>query len=201
MTRIKICGITNVKDALAAVQCGADALGFVFAESPRKVEPKEAREIISQVPPFVATVGVFVDEPADQVWEVALSCRLDTLQFHGHESPEYCRGFDKGVIKAFRVKDRSIIHEIDRYNVEAYLLDSSAGGGTGVRFDWDLVREIERRIILAGGLTPENVGEAIRKIRPYAVDVSTGVEQSPGKKDHHKIEEFIRNVRHCDRDS
>lgn len=201
MTRVKICGITNLKDALAAVQCGVDALGFVFADSPRKIEPADAKKIIFEIPPFVTTVGVFVDAPAEQVWEIALSCRLDALQFHGNESPEYCRGFDKGVIKAFRVKDRSIIDEIARYHVDAYLLDSSSGGGTGKRFNWDLVREIEDRIILAGGLTPENVGEAIRRIRPYAVDISTGVERSPGKKDHHKIEEFIRNVRQCDGDN
>jgi phosphoribosylanthranilate isomerase len=200
MTRIKICGITNLEDAMAAVQCGADALGFVFAESPRRIEPKKAKEIISRVPPFINTVGVFVDEPADRVWEIALTCRLDALQFHGHESPEYCRGFDKRVIKAFRVKDRTIVEAIVRYDVDAVLLDSSGGGGTGRSFDWDLVRGIEGHIILAGGLTPDNVGEAIEKVRPYAVDVSTGVENHPGKKDRRKIEEFIRNVRRCDRD-
>ena len=201
MTRIKICGITNPEDALAAVQYGADALGFVFVESPRQIEPKDAKDIISKVPPFITAVGVFVDAPAEEVWEIALSCRLDTLQFHGHESPKYCRGFDKSVIKAFRVKDRSVSEEVARYNVDAYLLDSSAGGGTGQKFHWDLVKKIEGRIILAGGLTPKNVEDAIREVRPYAVDVSTGVERFPGKKDHHKIEEFIRNVRQCDRDN
>lgn len=200
MTRVKICGITNVDDALAAVQCGADALGFVFAESPRRIAPGEARKIISEIPPFVAAVGVFVDEPADQVWETALICRLDAFQFHGHESPGYCRSFDRKVIKAFRVKDRSVADEVAHYTVDAYLLDSSSGGGTGRSFKWDLARGIENRVILAGGLTPENVGEAIRAVRPYAVDVSSGVECFSGKKDHHKIKKFIRYVRQCDWD-
>jgi phosphoribosylanthranilate isomerase len=198
MTRIKICGITNVDDALAAVRNGADALGFVFAESPRKVAPEEAKKIISEIPPFVTTVGVFVDEPAGRVWEIALMCRLDAFQFHGDESPEYCRGFDRSVIKGFRVKDQSIVEEVARYDVDGYLLDSSEGGGTGRRFDWNLVKGIQNRIILAGGLTPENVAEAIRRVRPYAVDVSSGVEQYPGKKAHDKIEEFVERVRHCD---
>ncbi|MFQ6092413.1 MAG: phosphoribosylanthranilate isomerase [bacterium] len=199
MTRVKICGITTVEDASAAVGCGADALGFVFAESPRRIAPEEAREIIERLPPFFTAVGVFVDEPAERVREIARLCRLDALQFHGRESPQYCRGFDRRVIKAFKVRDGSIAAEMAGYDVDAYLLDSWAGGGTGQRFNWNLVRGIKGRIILAGGLTPENVGEAITKLRPYAVDVSTGVERSPGKKDHYKIEEFVRNVRRCDR--
>jgi len=199
MTRIKICGITNEEDALAAAQCGADALGFVFAESPRRVTPAEASRIISTIPPFVTTVGVFMDEPSEQVRQIALSCRLNALQFHGSESPEYCRGFDRTVIKAIRVKDRSVREEMARFNVDAYLLDSWAGGGTGQTFHWDLARGIQERLILAGGLTPENVAEAIRSVHPYGVDVSTGVESSPGKKDHRRIEDFVRNVRTCDR--
>jgi phosphoribosylanthranilate isomerase len=199
MTRIKICGITNFEDALAAVRSGADALGFVFAKSPRRLTPEQAREIIAHLPPLVTTVGVFVDEPAENVWKVAQACRLGALQFHGQESPEYCREFDRTVIKAFRVEDSSVAAEMDRYHVDAYLLDSSEGGGTGQRFNWDLIEGVEERIILAGGLNPENVEEAIRKVRPYAVDVSSGVESFPGKKDPWKMEEFIRNVRHCER--
>jgi phosphoribosylanthranilate isomerase len=198
MTRIKICGITSLQDALAVVQYGSDALGFVFAESPRKISPERAREIILRLPPFITTVGVFVDEPAEMVQEMALLCRLDALQFHGHESPEYCQYFDRKVIKAFKMGTGSIDQEMARYDVDAYLLDSSTGGGSGQRFNWDLATGVKGRIILAGGLTPENVAQAIAKVRPYAVDVSTGVEISPGRKDHPRMKEFIRNVRQYD---
>ena len=199
MTRVKFCGITCVDDALAAVGFGADALGFVFAESPRKIDPQRAREIIRRLPPFITTVGVFVDEPAELVQEMALLCRLDALQFHGHEPPEYCRCFDRKIIKAFRMGERTVLQEIARYtDVDAFLLDSSAGGGTGQRFNWDLARGISGRIILAGGLTPENVREAIARIRPYAIDVSTGVEKCPGRKDPRLMREFITSVRQCD---
>lgn len=198
MTRVKICGITNPEDALVAIQFGAHALGFVFAESPRRITPGEAKAIIAQIPPLVTTVGVFVDEAPEKVWEIALECRLNALQFHGFESPEYCREFDRTVIKAFRVKDRSVEREMARFNVDGYLLDSWQGGGTGRGFDWDVIGVMKARIILAGGLTPENVSEAIQKIHPYAVDVSSGVERSPGKKDHQKMEAFIRHVRQCE---
>jgi phosphoribosylanthranilate isomerase len=198
MTLVKVCGITTLADALAAVKSGVHALGFVFAKSPRKISPEKARDIILRLPPFITTVGVFVDEPAEMVQEMALLCRLDALQFHGRESPEYCRCFDRRVIKAFGMRDRSVAQEIAPYVVDAYLLDSSAGGGMGQRFNWDLAIGLKGRIILAGGLTPENVTEAIAKVRPYAVDVSTGVEKSPGRKDHRLMEEFIKNVRQCD---
>ncbi len=199
MTRVKFCGITCLDDALAAVRHGADALGFVFAQSPRKIDPQRAREIIRRLPPFIITVGVFVDAPAECVQETALLCRLDAVQFHGRESPEYCRCFDRKVIKAFRMGERADLQEIARYaDVDAFLLDSSAGGGKGQRFNWDLARGIGGRIILAGGLTPENVGQAIARIRPYAVDVSTGVEKCPGRKDPSRMKEFIARVRQCD---
>jgi phosphoribosylanthranilate isomerase len=199
MTRVKICGITDLEDALAAVQCGADALGFVFAKSPRKIAPEKAREIVKQLPPFVTTVGVFMDEPTKRVKEIALFCHLQALQFHGDESPEYCRGFCQKVIKAFQVRDGSIAQLTSLYDVHAYLLDSWVGGGSGQGFNWDLARGVHGRIILAGGLTPENVSAAITTVRPYAVDVSSGVERSPGKKDLHRMKEFIANVRQCDR--
>jgi phosphoribosylanthranilate isomerase len=195
MTRIKICGITNVEDALTSVHFGADALGFIFADSPRRITPEEAKRIISKIPPFVTTVGVFVDEQVERVEEMVRLCRLDALQFHGCESPEYCGMFDRTIIKGFRVKDRSIVEDVARYDVDGYLLDSGEGGGVGRTFDWNLIRGIQNPIILAGGLTPDNVGRAIEQAHPYAVDVSSGVESRPGKKDHRKIEEFIRNVR------
>ena len=200
MTRIKICGITSREDALAAARCGADALGFVFTKSSRQIAPEKAREIIETLPPLITAVGVFVDQPANQVKEITRLCHLDAVQLHGEESPAYCRGFAAKVIKAFRVRDQSITSEVSRYDVAAYLFDSPAGGGTGRKFDWDLIGGIDGRIIVAGGLTPANVREAVRRIRPYGVDVSSGVERAPGEKDHRLMEEFVRNVRQCDRD-
>jgi phosphoribosylanthranilate isomerase len=199
MTRIKICGITNLEDAVAAVQCGAHALGFVFAESPRRMTAEAVREILRRLPPFVTTVGVFVDEEAEAVREIARQCRLSALQFHGAESPDYCHQFDRPVIKGFRVRDDAIAGEMARYRVAGYLLDSAKGGGAGQPFSWDLARGLEGPIILAGGLTPDNVEEAVRLVRPYAVDVSSGVESCPGIKDREKMEAFVWHVRRCDR--
>jgi phosphoribosylanthranilate isomerase len=199
MTRVKICGITNPEDALMAVRCGADALGFVFAQSSRQITPEAAKGIIELLPPLISTVGVFVDQPARRVAEIAQLCHLDAIQLHGEEPPAYCREFTIKVIKAFRVRDQSIANEVASYDVDAYLLDSPTGGGTGRKFDWDLIPEIDGRIILAGGLSPANVRDVIRKIRPYGVDVSSGVERIPGQKDHRLMEEFVRNVRQCDR--
>jgi phosphoribosylanthranilate isomerase len=201
MIRIKICGITSREDALAAVGCGADALGFVFAPSPRQVTPNQARDIIASLPPTVTAVGVFADEPHRRVRGIALRCHLDVLQLHGNEPPAYCRDFDHKVIKAFRVQGESIVREVAAYDVDACLLDSPTGGGTGLAFDWGLIDGIEGRIILAGGLRPDNVAEAIQKVRPYAVDVSTGVESVPGKKDPRLMEAFVRQVRQSDRGS
>ena len=197
-TRVKICGITSRKDALAAVECGADALGFVFAPSPRQITADQAGEIIAALPPLVMSVGVFVDAPEHQVREIAQRCRLDVLQFHGDESPAYCHDFDRRVIKAFRVRDESVADQAAGYDVDARLFDASTGGGTGRTFDWDLIREIGGYIILAGGLTPENVIEAIRRVRPYAIDVSSGVEDEPGRKNRRLMEAFIRQVRRAD---
>jgi phosphoribosylanthranilate isomerase len=174
-------------------------VGFVFAESSRRITPERARDIIRGLPPLVTTVGVFVDQPQEEVKKIALFCHLDALQLHGSESPDYCRGFYRKVIKAFGVQDGSIARQLTRYDVAAYLLDSSTGGGSGRRFDWKLARDLPGRIILAGGLDPANVAEAIRIVRPYGVDVSSGVERSPGKKDHRLIEEFVSNVRRCER--
>jgi phosphoribosylanthranilate isomerase len=202
MTRVKICGITNPEDALAAVEAGADALGFVFfRESPRHIFPEEAARIIALLPPFVQTIGLFVNEDNAAISEIAKLCRLDLLQLHGDEKPEQCEQLGRRVMKAFRIKSMTCLDPIDSYRTAGYLLDAyspSAYGGTGMAFNWEIAAEAVRRygrVILAGGLTPENVTEAIRKVRPYAVDVSSGVESAPGKKDLQKVREFIRNAK------
>jgi len=199
--RIKICGITNKEDALAAVRLGADALGFVFAPSPRKVSAESAREIIKALPPFVQTVGVFVDEDPERVTSVAATCGLDILQLHGSESVDYCSSFDRRVIKAVRLQSRDELKNLAKYVdvVDALLLDTYVAdkpGGTGTTFDWNLAVEAGRygRIILAGGLNPENVAAAISMVKPYAVDASSGLEKSPGVKDHEKMAKFLREA-------
>jgi phosphoribosylanthranilate isomerase len=199
MVRVKICGIRTVEAALAAVEAGADALGFVFAPSPRRVTPQEAERIIRELPPFVSRVGVFVDAPRREALEIAGDCRLDVLQFHGGEAPDYCRGWQQQVVKAFRVRDGSVLEQMDRYEVAACLLDTyvpGRAGGTGQCFDWGLARQAaeRRRIILAGGITPANVEQAIRQARPYAIDVSSGVETG-GVKDPDKIRGLLMTVR------
>ena len=202
MARVKICGITNLEDALSAVEAGADALGFVFyAASPRHIFPEQATRIISQLPPFVQTVGLFVNEEATAVNEVAALCRLDLVQLHGDESADYCQQISRRVLKAFRVRSLTCLDPIKDYRVAGYLLDTfspSFYGGTGTSFNWEIATEAvkrHQRIILAGGLTPDNVAEAIRQVGPYGVDVSSGVEAGPGKKDRDKVREFIRNAK------
>ncbi len=199
MVRVKICGITDLEGALAAVEAGAHAVGFVFAESPRRVDPATVRRIVLNLPPFVSKVGVFVNAPREEVEEIADYCGLDTLQFHGQEPPEYCAGWRYAVIKAFRVRDRSFLQEMSRYRVSACLLDACVpgkAGGTGVRCDWELAREAAALgpVILAGGINRENVEEAIRTVRPFAIDVSSGVE-SGGRKDPQKIRSLLAEVR------
>lgn len=203
--RVKICGITNVEDAHAAADVGADALGFNFVPgTPRYIEPQVAERIISHLPPFITTVGVFADASPEAISQVVRACGLNVVQLHGSETPKYCN--DVGarcrvpLLKAFRVKDRDSLSPIPKYKVSAYLLDTyvkGKKGGTGETFNWDLAKEAKAygKIIIAGGLTPENVAQAIQQVRPYAVDVSSGVESSPGKKDHAKIKAFIENVR------
>lgn len=202
--RIKICGMTNTKDATAAAELGADAVGFIFAPSPRQVSPEKAREIIMALPPFVQVVGVFVDEDPEKVASTAAFCRLDLLQFHGKESPAYCRGFEQRVIKGVRVQSRGSLEECSEYKgvVDALLLDTyvpGKHGGTGLTFDWNLALKAKKygRIILAGGLNPDNVAEAISVARPYAVDAGSGLEQEPGVKDHEKMARLIQAVRHA----
>ncbi|HIJ80226.1 MAG TPA: phosphoribosylanthranilate isomerase [Desulfuromonadales bacterium] len=201
MVRVKICGITSLEDALLAINAGADALGFVFfEESSRFITPDNAAAVIRRLPPFVQTVGLFVNEELASVNMIAGQCGLDLVQLHGEESPEYCMGINRRVIKAFRVKDSSVLDELPRYDVAGYLLDTwspVAHGGTGTTFNWEIAARAasQRPIILAGGLTPENVGDAIRQVRPYAVDVSSGVESAPGKKDVLKVTSFCRSAK------
>jgi phosphoribosylanthranilate isomerase len=201
MVRVKICGITTVDDALSAVTAGADALGFVFfARSPRNVSPDEAAGIIRRLPPFVQTVGLFVNEDAETVNGIADRCGLDIVQLHGDESPAYCDLIHRRVLKAFRVRDAASLEAMGNYRVAGYLLDAwkkDAYGGTGHTFDWELAKgaAVHGPLVLAGGLDPDNVAEAVRRVRPYAVDVSSGVESTPGKKDHEKVREFISRAK------
>ena len=199
--RIKICGITNEEDALAAARLGADAIGFIFAPSPRQIAPERAKQIVEVIPPFVLTVGVFVDTGPEEVARVASLCSLDVLQFHGGESSAYCGSFDRRIIKAIRMQSRKDLDGLTEYSgaVHGLLLDTyvpNQHGGTGQTFDWSLAVEAKKhgRIILAGGLNPENVVMAIEQVKPYAVDASSGVERSPGLKDHAKMARFIENV-------
>mgnify|MGYP000539259539 FL=1 len=200
-TRIKICGITRLEDAHAAIAAGADALGFVFyAPSPRAVSPQQAADIIRQLPPMVTSVGLFVNETAQEVARIAALAQLDLLQFHGDESPEFCAGFDRPYFKALRMKPgMDVLKEAQRYtDARAILLDAyrpGVPGGTGEAFDWDLIpQDLPKSLILAGGLTPANVRSAITQVRPYAVDVSGGVEAAKGIKDSQKIDLFIEEV-------
>jgi phosphoribosylanthranilate isomerase len=198
--RVKICGIRDLKTALAAIEAGADALGFVFAEkSPRRISPDAAREISLSLPPFIARVGVFVDVPAAVVLQIADFCRLDVLQLHGGEPPDYCRSLPFKVVKAFRVRDGHSLRGANDYPADAVLLDAfvpGLAGGTGESFNWELVVKagLKKPVILAGGLSPANVRQAVAAVRPYAVDVSSGVE-TDGKKDLEKIRLFIQRAK------
>lgn len=213
MPRVKICGITNIEDALASVEAGADALGFVFADSPRKVSAETALDIIRRLPPFVSTVGVFARQEPEEVLRIWRETGVEFAQLHGEPAPtrelfppDGGFGFHR-IIRALRVKSADDIRRAadDRAvrACAAILLDAHVDGlmgGTGRTFDWNLAVEAQslgKPIILAGGLTPGNVAEAVRSVRPYAVDVSTGLEASPGRKDHARIKEFIHNARSC----
>lgn len=200
--RSKICGITRIDDALAAVKAGADAIGFVFyAKSPRAVSVMQARAIIAALPPFVTTVGLFVNASACELNETLDAVALDLLQFHGDETPEQCEGFHRPYIKALRVKAGDDIEAAcSAYkSASGILLDAyveGVPGGTGEVFDWSLIPQgLNKPIILAGGLSADNVAQAIAQVRPYAVDVSGGVEKSKGIKDHDKIRAFMQVVR------
>jgi phosphoribosylanthranilate isomerase len=207
-TRIKICGITRLADAVAAAEAGADAIGFVFhPASPRCIEPDAAGEIIAALPPFVTTVGLFVDADPVVVETTLSAARLDVLQFHGDETPAFCAQFERPFLKAIRVRAGVDLLQCDRQftHAAALLLDAyreGVPGGTGQRFDWDLVpRTLRQRIVLSGGLDPANVGEGIRRLRPWAVDVSSGVEAAKGIKDAALITAFANAVRAADEEA
>ena len=201
--KVKICGITNLDDANLAVRLGADALGFIFAPSPRRVDPETARDIIRHIHPFVKTVGVFVNEAPDKIDEIIAFCGIDLVQLHGDESPEICDRFMPRTIKALRIADESDIRSAKVYKgkVKALLLDTYSekmAGGTGKGFDWEIAIKIRDSagvpIILAGGLGPSNIEEAISRVWPYAVDINSGVEERPGKKSHHLMEELFEKI-------
>ncbi len=205
MTRIKICGITRVEDALAAAACGADAIGLVFHEkSPRYVTVRQAARLAAALPPFVTAVGLFVNVSADFVHAVLEEVPLGVLQFHGDEPPEFCSSFEQPYIKAIRVREGvDLVQCASRYaGAQGLLLDAwveGVPGGTGHSFDWELIpRDLPLPIILSGGLTPANVADGVRAVRPYAVDVSSGVEAAKGIKDAAKIAAFIREVKDVD---
>jgi phosphoribosylanthranilate isomerase len=202
-TKIKICGITNLPDARLAVELGADALGFIFyPKSPRYIKVPAAADICHALPPFVTKVGVFVDELEFEIEKALSECLLNALQFHGDEPPGFCQKFPAKSIKAIRVRDEDSLRAAAEYDVDALLFDTytdAERGGTGKTFDWSLAVKAKEMlappIILSGGLTTGNVQEAIRKVRPYAVDVSSGVEREPGKKDPEKLRRFIELAR------
>ena len=201
--RVKICGLTNAADAVAAAEAGADALGFMFfADSKRHVTLPVATAIIRELPPLISKVGVFVNATAEEIRRAVAETGIDTLQLHGEETPEFCAQFAPlKVVKAFRLRDRDSLRECLKYPAHAWLLDShveGTHGGTGVACDWDVAAEaarLNRRVILAGGLHIESVAEAVRHVRPFAVDVSSGVESAPGEKDPAMIRAFVAAVR------
>ena len=200
MVKVKICGITNIEDALLAIGFGADALGFVFAPSPRQITPEQVQGIINQLPGFIYKVGVFVDSTMETVHDIKSKCNLDLVQLHGSESPEYCEAISTDVIKSFQVKDETILKILPNYKVKAYLLDSyhaKLKGGTGNSFNWSIARKAKEYgpIILSGGLNPDNIRQAIAAVRPFAVDVSSGLEAKPGKKDPDKLRDFLKAVK------
>ena len=201
MVRIKICGITRMEDAEAAVSAGVNALGFIFVpQSPRYILPEAAGKIVSALPPFISTVGVFAGESRERIGKTVSACGLSAIQLHGNETPEECSGFSRPVIKAFRMDDSFNEELVSGYNVSGFLLDTAVKGmfgGTGKTFDWKRAVPVKAfgPVILSGGLNPDNIAEAVSTVEPYGVDVSSGVEISPGVKDHEKIFKLMRNFR------
>jgi phosphoribosylanthranilate isomerase len=201
MIRVKICGVTNAADARAAVEAGADALGFIFVEgTPRFVTPKEVTPIVRRLPPFVTPVGVFWDHPAGHVKAVAEACGLRVLQFHGDEAPEDLLDYRLPVIKTLKVTGAADLARMADYRVSAFLLDSPARWSEGLArppIPWDVAADAARRhpVLLSAGLTPDNVGVAIRRVRPYGVDVNSGVEAHPGRKDEARVRRFVAEAR------
>ena len=201
MTKVKICGITNLNDAKTAIDYGADAIGFVFAESKRRISEEKVKDIVLKLPPFVTLVGLFVNETAGRIEEICKYCGIHTIQLHGNEPPDFLLNLRQfKIIKAFRIKNESDINRIGNYQANAILLDGyvkNKMGGTGTTFDWKIVKKIKTSspIIIAGGLKHVNVLQAIKIAKPYGVDVSSGVEIRPGKKDKQLIRKFIDAVK------
>lgn len=201
---MKICGVTRLEDALAAAALGADALGFNFwPRSKRYLPPAEARAIVRRLPPFVSAVGVFVDPTREEVLRAAEASGVRVVQLHGDEPPELCLSLPLPVLKAVRVADGRSLAALASYDVSGFLLDAPGAGygGGGVTFDWSLAAQAARElpIVLAGGLTPENVADAVRAVRPWAVDVASGVESAPGVKDHEKMRRFVEQAKEAAR--
>ncbi len=203
MPKIKICGLTNADDALKAAELGADYAGFIFYEkSARHVTAEKASEIIKQLPESVQAIGVFVNQGVDEIEKTVNLCALSGVQLHGDESPDFVSKVPVQVIKAFRIQDETSLEGVNDYDVFAFLFDVYSGdlyGGTGTMFDLSLISEKQfgKPVFLSGGLTPENVCSAIKEVQPYAVDVCSGTEREPGKKDHDKLEAFVRAIREC----
>lgn len=202
MIRIKICGITSQEDAQAAVEAGADALGFIFVkETPRYIEPDAVAAIVARLPPFITTVGVFIGRTPEEIEHIMSASGLSLVQLHGDESPAECRRLRVPFVKAIRVQGEHNLDAMRNYpQARAFLLDTYVAGrpgGTGATFPWEIAATASRRarVILAGGLTPDNVAFAVTQVRPYAVDVCSGVETRPGRKDHRKVREFIEHAR------
>ncbi len=200
--KVKICGITNYEDAATALDMGADLLGFNFyKKSPRYVPPEKAQQIINMLPGFVDIAGVFVNESMERINETKNLCQLDWVQLHGDESPEFCKQFlshNVKVMKAIRVKDRNDVQSAEDYFTDAILLDAfdpEKYGGTGLTFDWNVVGHINKRVFLAGGINPDNAAEAA-ELGVYGIDVCSGIEAEPGKKDHNKVKKLFENIRH-----
>lgn len=203
MTRIKICGITNFNDAEFAALSGADALGFIFAESPRRIDQNTTKEIINALPPFVSKIGVFVNESIEAITNAITYCRLDAVQIHGDLNLVDLEKLPAPFIKTFRIQDESDLGIIKTGILSYFHLDTyhpDKMGGTGKQFDWNIAKKASQygQIILSGGLNPENVSRALETAKPYAVDICGGVEEKPGIKDHRKIKEFISEVRSWD---
>jgi len=202
IVKVKICGITNYEDAKAALDMGADLLGFNFyPKSPRFIPPEKAVEIINKLPAFIDLAGIFVNASIDQIHEIKDLCSLDWVQLHGDESPQFCRelfSHNVKVMKALRVKEQADIKKADDYFTDAILLDAfnpEKYGGTGLTFDWNIIGHIGKRVFLAGGINPDNAADAV-KLGVYGIDVCSGIEAEPGKKDHKKMKELFDNIRH-----
>jgi len=202
IVKVKICGITNYEDAAAAMDMGADLLGFNFyPKSPRFVPPEKAMQIINKLPGFIDIAGVFVNDSLENIQKTISLCRLDWVQLHGDESPQFCRSFlslNVKTMKALRVKDQNDIEQAENFFTDAILLDAfhpEKYGGTGISFDWNIVGHIGKRVFLAGGINPDNAASAV-KLGVYGIDICSGIEAAPGKKDHKKMRKLFENIRH-----